>query len=98
DHLQTIGKHWRIELPRGTSDEKLSAALAALDKQLEAPDPQRDPGPLRRYGPLQRQLRTLLWKHCIAEYSDRRLNVMELLERLRQRVEQERNTAEQSSD
>ena len=98
DHLQTIGKHWRIELPRGTSDEKLSAALAALDKQLEAPDPQRDPGPLHRYGPLQRQLRALLWKHGVAEYSDRRLNVMELLERLRQRVEQERNAANQSGD
>lgn len=93
DSLQSIGNHWHIDLPQGTSEADLASALAALDKQLGTPDPRRDPGTLRRYGPLQRQLRVLLWKHGIAEYSDRRLNSMELLERLRQGVDRKSNPA-----
>jgi hypothetical protein len=89
--LQELGKQRRIDLPRGVSDETLSADLAALDKHLGTPDPARDPGPLREYGPLQRQLRALLWKHAVADYNDRRLNVVELLERLQRRLDQEGN-------
>lgn len=94
--LQDIGKRWHMELPAGTSEDRITAALAALDKQLGTPDPRRDPGPLRDYRPLQRQLRALLWKHGVAEYNDRRLNVMELLERLRQRVVQYQNSEQRS--
>ena len=90
--LHALGERRHVELlPGGISDDSLAAALAALDKHLGTPDPRRDPGPLRNYGPLQRQLRALLWKHDIADYNDRRLNVMELLERLQQRLDEERN-------
>ncbi|MHB1424134.1 MAG: GAP1-N2 domain-containing protein [Gemmataceae bacterium] len=94
DRLQILGNQWHMQLPKGNTEDSISAALTALDKQLGTPDPRRDPGPLRSYGPLQRQLRVLLWKHGVAEYSDRRLNAIELLERLRQRVDQERNPRE----
>jgi len=60
--------------------------------------PTRDPGPLRDLGPVQRQLRALLWKHAVADYNDRRLNVLELLERLQQRLEGEGNPAKRSAD
>lgn len=56
--------------------------LGALDKCLGTPNSLRDPGPLGELGPLERQLRALLWKHGIASYNDPRLNPFELLERL----------------
>jgi hypothetical protein len=98
ERLQVLGTRWHIALPEGTSEEQLSASLATVDKRLGTPYPRRNPGPLRYYGPSQRQLRVLLWKHGVAEYGDRRLNVMELLERLRKRVDRERNPANQSGD
>jgi hypothetical protein len=58
--------------------------LSGLDDHLGTPDPSRDPGPLRELGPLERQLRALLWKHAIASYNDPRLNPFELLEGLDQ--------------
>jgi hypothetical protein len=95
DRLHALGERRRVALPDGISEDNLTAALDALDKHLGTPDPRRDPGPLRNYGPLQRQLRALLWKHTIADYNDRRLNVMELLERLQSRLNQERKSTEQ---
>jgi len=86
--LQELGKRWHVALPPGMSDAILSADLAALDHRLGMPDPTRDPGPLRAFGPVQRQLRALLWKHGVADYNDRRLNVLELLERLQQRLDE----------
>ncbi len=92
--LQELGKRWHVDLPPGTSDDILSADLAALDNRWGTPDRSRDPGTLREYGPLQRQLRVLLWKHSVADYHDRRLNVMELLERLQQRLDEKENAEE----
>jgi hypothetical protein len=63
------------------------ALLDALDQRLGTPDPKRDPGPLSKLGPLQRQLRALLWKHRVAAYDDPGLNPFELVERLQQVVE-----------
>ncbi|MCS6850037.1 MAG: hypothetical protein NZ700_02570 [Gemmataceae bacterium] len=60
-----------------------TALLAAIDQRLGTP-PGRDPGPL--YGPVERQLRTVLWKQGVAEYADPRLNCVELVERLERRV------------
>src|SRR5262249_4261561 len=54
DRLHALGERRRIALPDGVSDDSLTAALDALDKQLGTPDPRCDPGPLRNYGPLQR--------------------------------------------
>jgi hypothetical protein len=56
--------------------------LELLDQRLGAPKAGRDPGRLRDHGPLQRQLRALLWKHGVADYNDPRLNSSELAERL----------------
>jgi hypothetical protein len=86
ERLNALGKQQQVDLPEGSSDEALAAVLAALDKHLGTPDPRRDPGPLREFGPLQRQLRALLWKHGVADYSVRGLNTVELLERLQQRL------------
>jgi hypothetical protein len=83
EHLQALGKRWKVDLPQGPSDAELTAALEALDRGMGTSEG-RDPGPLRSYGPIQRQLRVLLWKHCIASYNTRGLNTVELLERLEQ--------------
>jgi len=96
--LQALGKQRHIALPDGISDETLAADLAALDKHLGTPDPARDPGSLRNFGPLQRQLRALLWKHAVADYNDRRLNTMELLERLQHRLDQRDKPTERAEE
>jgi hypothetical protein len=96
--LQDLGKRLHLTLPRGITEQDLSAALAVLDTQLGTPDPRRDPGPLRDLGPVQRQLRALLWKHTVPGYNERGLNTVELLERLEERLGQERNPPERTRD
>ena len=44
------------------------ALVMAIDARLGTPDPKRDPGPLADLGPIQRQLRALLWKHHVEGY------------------------------
>ena len=87
--LQELAKELHLDLPRDTSNAGLSNALAALDERSGSPDPHRDPGPLANLGPLQRQLRALLWKHGGADYNARSLNTAELVERLKRRLELE---------
>jgi hypothetical protein len=94
ERLHELGQQRHVNLPGGSSDEELSAALAGLDKHLGTPDPRRDPGPLRELGPVQRQLRALLWKHTVADYNVRGLNTVELVERLEQRLDQARKATE----
>ncbi len=84
--LAALGKGVGADIPAGASDEKLSDALAALDARLGTPDPARDPGPLRKLGPLQRQVRALLWKHGVPDYDARGANTVELLEKLQQKL------------
>jgi hypothetical protein len=74
--------------PVSNADADLRASLTALDRKLGTPDPQRDPGPLERLGPVQRQLRALLWKHDIPEYNKRGVNTLELLDLLQERLTQ----------
>jgi hypothetical protein len=81
--LQTLGKERNLALQPSNTPESLTAALAALDAHLGTPERKRDPGPLAKLGPLQRQVRALLWKQGVADYNDRGLNTVELLERLR---------------
>jgi hypothetical protein len=80
--LRDVGGRFEVPAPRSTSDADLADAVAALDARLGTPDRARDPGPLRELGPIQRQIRALLWKHGAADYQDRRLNTAELVERL----------------
>jgi hypothetical protein len=96
--LHNLGERWHIELPTGTSDEALTTALAALDQHLQTPQSRQGTGPLRDYGPLQRQLRVLLWKHGIADYNARGLNTVELLERLEVQLDQQRKPGKESRD
>jgi hypothetical protein len=80
--LDALGRRLRIEVRPGSSEEALTDALAAVDANLGTPDPRRDPGPLRKLGPLQRQVRALLWKHATPGYDVRGMNTVELLDRL----------------
>src|SRR5262245_48148030 len=72
-----------VQAPPDATAEQL---LEAIDQRLGTPDPQRNPGRLRDLGPVQRQLRALLWKHGVAEYREPGLNSVELVERLEQKV------------
>jgi hypothetical protein len=56
--------------------------LSRLDRQLGIPKENRTAEVLGGKGPIQRQLRLLLWKHGVRDYDDPRLNVFELAERL----------------
>jgi hypothetical protein len=56
--------------------------VQAIDAKLGTPDRARDPGPLDKYGAIQRRLRALLWKHNVLKDREPRLNTVELAERL----------------
>jgi hypothetical protein len=84
ESLEGLAKKRNLAAPPGATAEQL---VEAIDRHLGTPDRQRDPGPLTKQGPVQRQVRVLLWKHHIAAYGDARLNPAELVERLQQRVE-----------
>jgi hypothetical protein len=86
--LHELGREVGIDLPEGTTPEALTDALGQLDARLGTPDPGRDPGPLRKRGPLQRQLRALLWKQDVPGYGARGLNPIEMVEKLCQRLAQ----------
>ena len=98
ERLHHLGERLHIELPEGGSEKALVASLAALDKGLNSSKSRLDPGPLRNYGPLQRQLRVLLWKQGVADYNARGLNTVELLERLEEHLDKERKPAEKCRD
>ncbi len=98
ERLQHLGKRLHIELPAGTSDEALRAALAELDRKLGDAKTREGAEPLRNYGPLQRQIRVLLWKHRVAAYKAQALNTVELLERLEEHLVQEGKPADKSPD
>jgi hypothetical protein len=86
--LHRLGDRLGVALPQGTSDAALTDALEALDARLGTPNPRRDPGRLRDLGPLQRQVRALLWKHDVADYNLVALNTDELIERLDEKLGQ----------
>jgi hypothetical protein len=83
--LRELGIWAGAPVPGGTSNEDLARGLASLDERLGTPLPERDPGPLRRFGPLQRQLRVLLWKHSVPDYDAPGVNTSELLAKLQQK-------------
>src|SRR5262249_17807168 len=72
----------RMKVPVVWEPATLETLLMALDAHLGTPDPRRDPGALSTWGPPHRQLQALLWKHDVDGYDDRRLNAVELVERL----------------
>jgi hypothetical protein len=85
--LQSFAKARGISVPAGSTEADLKAAIEAVDHKLGTPESGRDPGRLSALGPVQRQLRALLWKHGVPEYNVRELNTVELVERLQQHLD-----------
>jgi hypothetical protein len=85
--LGTFGSRLGADIPTGTSDGALTKAIAALDAALGTPDPDRNPGPLAELGPMQRQMRALLWKHSVADYDAPGANTVELLAKLETKID-----------
>ncbi len=98
ERLQALGKRWHVEMTPGETEEELTVLLAALDKRWDATARHRDPRPLRTFGPIQRQLRVLLWKQGVADYNARGLNTVELLERLEKQLNREPMRTEKAGD
>ncbi len=98
ERLQALGKRWHIEMTPGATDEALTLLLAALDQRWDSTARHRDPRPLRKFGPIQRQLRVLLWKQGVADYNARGLNTVELLERLEKQLDSEPTQTEKGGD
>jgi hypothetical protein len=90
DRLAVLAKRLGVRLPDDASEEALAQAIAQLDHTLDqlpgSAKSRRDPGPLSEFGPAQRRLRALLWKHEVSEYDDLRLNPVELVERLEKKL------------
>jgi hypothetical protein len=85
--IAELGRRLQFDLPHGSDTKDLTDSLQALDAHLGKPDPAHDPGRLRDYGPLQRQLRALLWKHGVIGYNERGLNLCELFDKLAAKVD-----------
>jgi hypothetical protein len=81
-----LGREVGAKISPGASEAEISSALESLDKRLGTPDPLRNPGSLRELGPLQRQVRALLWKHAVADYDAPGANTVELMEKLETKV------------
>jgi hypothetical protein len=89
--LQELAERLHIkDVPGGDSDQELTETLAALDAKLPAPEPKRDHQPLYEYGPIQRQLRALLWSRGVADYNKPQPNTVELAEKLESHLVKER--------
>jgi len=86
ERLRRFAGERGIDLPAGTTDAALTRDIDAVDRALPAPEPGRDPGPLRDLGPVQRQLRALLWKQGVAGYDAAGLNTVEMVEKLEDKV------------
>jgi hypothetical protein len=81
--LRELGRRLGVAVPADPP-----GALADLDRRLGTPDPGRDPGLLGDLGPVQRQVRALLWKHHVPEYDQPGLNTAELIDRLQKRLKE----------
>jgi hypothetical protein len=90
DRLGKLAGRLGVALPAGSSEEALRRAVVELDRRIDErlgeKKPARDPGPLDGYGPAQRRLRALLWKHGAPEYATPGLNPAELVERLEKQL------------
>jgi hypothetical protein len=84
DKLSELGRKLGVDQDK---DDTVETLLSKLDRRLEKPGEAKGEGePLAKQGPAERQLRVLLWKHGVPEYNDRRLNPVELVERLEQKI------------
>jgi hypothetical protein len=87
--LRQLGRRLGVDLPQGDSAATLTDALARLDARLDALARHRYAGALPDWGPLQRQLGALLWKHDVPGYNARGLNTVEMVDKLEARLGRE---------
>jgi hypothetical protein len=92
--LQDLGRRLKVQVPAGDTDPDLAAALAAIDEH--APSARGKSAPLRDLGPIQRQVRGLLWKHEVPDYNRRQLNTVELIDVLKKKLIQKGIIREES--
>jgi hypothetical protein len=86
DRLQQFAQRRSLDVSRETTDAALSDDIEKIDQSLGGGEPGRDPGRLRGLGPVQRQLRALLWKHGVAGYDDPGLKPVEMVKKLQDKV------------
>jgi hypothetical protein len=87
--MSKLAERLHVTVPVDASEDGLTTALTELDRQLGSQATRKDDKPLRDYGPVQRQIRVLLWKHGVPAYNQRGLNNVELLERLEEKLDAE---------
>jgi hypothetical protein len=85
-----LGATGLLLLERGQWTSKEALLLDAIDRKLGTPDPERSGPPLRNAGPIERQLRVLLYKHGVERYRDLSLSPIELVERLEAKLNAEK--------
>ena len=66
------------------------ALLALIDQHLTRQDRQRNPRPINSFGPLEWQLRVLLWKQGVADYAKPDAGPLDLVERLDKKLRDKR--------
>ncbi len=86
DSLQQLARQRGIDVPHETTAAALTDSIEKIDRSLIDGEPGRDPGRLRDLGPVQRQLRALLWKHGVADYDAPGLTPVEMVEKLHDKV------------
>lgn len=76
----------RLDYPAQPQHASLKDLIQALDQQLGTPDAERDCGKIPYHKRSELQLRVILWKNHVKEFSDRNLNAEELVERLEKKL------------
>jgi hypothetical protein len=89
--LRQLGTRLGCDLPPGHSPRVLTEMIADLDARIDklSPARRRDPGKLADLGPVQLQLRALLWKRGVADYAEPGLQPLEMVERLEDQLKRD---------
>jgi hypothetical protein len=81
--LSDLSKKLGLPVVADATPEKL---LQAIDEHLSSEDKERDPRPLASFGPIEWQLRVLLWKEGLEEHRKPGASPVELVERLEKKL------------
>jgi hypothetical protein len=81
--LLDLSKKLGLPVAADATPEKL---LRAIDEHLSSKDKARDPRPLASFGPIEWQLRVLLWKEGLEEHRKPGATAVELVERLEKKL------------
>ncbi|HVS37993.1 MAG TPA: hypothetical protein VMS17_20705 [Gemmataceae bacterium] len=86
ERLQQLGRLRGVAVPADTTDAALTDGIEKIDAALGPGEAGRDPGRLHDLGPVQRQLRALLWKHGVADYDAPGLEPAQVVVRLQDKM------------